>query len=452
MNGRSEAGTDRQSYPQVTAGPEDQPDGERVATWMRPSRYARNWGLGLLFVTGSLNLFDRQIVNILAQDIKADLAISDTELGLLTGTAFALFYSFFGLPLGRLADRVNRVKLIAAALFVWSGFTGLCGFAHNYLTLFVARLGVGIGEAGSQPASTSLIPDFFPEERRVSAMSVLLFGAPVGSFLGFLIGGEISAAWGWRMAFVVAAIPGIILALIMILTMGDPRPRPLVTRGGASAFRSFRSILAESRFRKLVMAGVCGSFLAYGSGAWLPVFFIRAHGMTTAQIGWTSALAIGVGGGIGTLCAGLLCDRLRRYWPDIESRLIMAMFAFSVPTILVTILSADVNIGLVAFFLFSLCAYGWLAPTISLIQKSVSNENRALSVAINSALSNILGLGVGMPLVGAASDALTPAYGDMAVGYALAGGMILAAALGLIAHRSLRSQGAGPSIANPARI
>lgn len=413
-----------------------------------PPPSIRNRALGLLFVTGALNLFDRQIVNILAQDIKADLAITDAELGLLTGTAFALFYSFFGVPLGKLADRVDRVKLIAAALVVWSSFTILCGFAHNYLALFLARLGVGIGEAGSQPASTSLIPDYFPSVRRVSAMSLLLVGAPAGSFLGFLIGGQIAATWGWRSAFVVAGIPGILLALVMLATMRDPRPRaqasvlPRVSMGG-----SLRSVLAIRRFSLLAFAMVCSSFLAYASGAWLPAFFMRVHGVDTATIGWMSALAIGVGGGIGTLCGGLLCDRLRRYWPDIESRFVMSTFLLVVPAILVAVLSSNLPASLVAFFVVSLCAYGWLGPTISLIQQSVPSENRALSVATAGALSNIFGLGVGLPLVGAASDALAPRFGDMALGYALLFGICCIAVAGFAAHWLLRPRGKASPVA-----
>ena len=315
----------------------------------------------------------------------------------------------------------------------------LCGFAHNYLHLFLARLGVGIGEAGSQPASTSLIPDFFPEERRVSAMSILLVGAPAGSFLGFLLGGHIASIWGWRAAFVIAGIPGIIIALVMALTMRDPRPRPAArTHDDGSMLQAFKAIMAGGRFRALALAMTCSSFLAYGSGAWLPAFFIRAHGMTMSEIGWTSALAIGVGGGIGTACGGLLCDRLRRFWPDIESRLVMVTFVVAIPTIFVAVLSPDRTIGLVAFFIFSLCAYGWLGPTITLIQKSVSNEQRALSVATAGAFSNIFGLGVGLPLIGAASDAMTPHFGSLAVGYALVIGVCVMALVGLVAHWSIR--------------
>ena len=188
----------------------------------RPTLRTRNWTLALLFAAGALNIFDRQIVNILAQAIKVDLSISDAQLGLLTGTAFGLFYSVLGIPLGRLADRVDRVKLIAAAMAVWSVFTALSGVAANFTQLFVTRLGVGVGEAGSQPASTALVADLFAENRRASALSLLLVSTPVGSFLGLLLGGYVGTLWGWRAAFLVAGIPGVILALVMIVTSRDP--------------------------------------------------------------------------------------------------------------------------------------------------------------------------------------------------------------------------------------
>ncbi len=201
--------------------------GERVVT----TDGKRYWSLALLFAAGVLNLFDRQIVNILGQDIKTELGLSDVQLGLLAGTAFGIFYGILGIPLGRLADRVDRVKLIAGVLVIWSGFTVLCGFAGSFLQLFVTRMGVGVGEAGSQPASTALIPDMFAAERRTSALALLLVSAPVGSFLGLLVGGFVGATWGWRTAFVMSGMPGFALAIVMVTTMRDPRAA--VVRGMA---------------------------------------------------------------------------------------------------------------------------------------------------------------------------------------------------------------------------
>jgi predicted MFS family arabinose efflux permease len=415
------------------------------------TRRSRYWSLALLFVAGALNLFDRQIVNILAQDIKTDLHISDARLGLLTGTAFGIFYSVLGIPLGRLADRVDRVKLIAAALALWSGFTALCGVAGSFAQLFVTRMGVGVGEAGSQPASTALIPDLFPEERRTSAMSVLLVGAPVGSFLGLLVGGYTGSIWGWRAAFVVAGIPGLILAILMRLTMRDPKSSDAARRErhGPALLPTLRALASAPRFRWLAAAVTCSTFLIYASGAWLPALFIRVHGMTTARVGEFSAIAVGVGGALGALGSGVICDLLRKHVRDVESKVLLLVLALSIPTILATVLSANRSIALVSMFLFNICAYAWLGPTVTLIQNAATPKSRALAIAVCTSIASILSLGCGLPLVGAISDALTPKQGTGAIRYALAITVAAVALGGMFSHwRALRSPGNLASKAN----
>lgn len=407
----------------------------------------RNWSLALLFVAGVLNLFDRQIINILAQDIKTELAISDAQLGLLTGTAFGVFYALLGLPLGRVADRVDRVRLIAACLALWSGFTALCGAAGSFMSLFLARMGVGVGEAGSQPASTALIPDLFPEARSNSAMSILLVGAPVGSFLGLLVGGYLGAHWGWRSAFVVAGIPGFILGGLMLLTMRDPRSR--WARGASPSTAGFgqtvRMLAGRPRFRWLVMALACSTFLIYASGAWLPPFFIRVHGMTTAQTGWFAAIAVGFGGGLGALGSGIVCDALRTRIRHVESKMMLLMIGLSIPTLLGTLFSANRPVALVWMFLFNICAYGWLGPTSRLVQNAATPDSRALAIAVCGTIGSILSLGLGLPLIGAMSDAMTPHFGPAAIRYALPIGVTAAALGALCAHwRALRLQEAAP--------
>nr|WP_217895233.1 MFS transporter [Sphingomonas sp. CDS-1] len=393
---------------------------------------ATNWSLTLLFCGAALNLFDRQIINILAQDIKVDLAISDTQLGLLTGTAFGIFYALFGLPLGRLADRVNRVKLIATTVTIWSGFTILCGAASSFAQLFAARIGVGIGEAGSQPASTSLIPDLFPEHKRVSAMSILLMGGSAGSFLGLLLGGFTAAAWGWRVAFVVAGLPGILLALVMLTTMRDPRSAapakphvPLRTSVG--------SILGSRRFRWLTIGLLCSSFAVYAASAWLPPFFIRTHGLDVKRVGGLAAVSIGLGGAIGTLGSGILCDRLRHRFPAVESRLAMLSLGLSLPLLLATIFATSLPMALAAWFLFNVVAFAFQAPCLTLVQRAVPDSERALAIASAGAVAMVVSQGAGLPLVGLVSDALA-SWGPGAVGYALALWLAAAAVIGIGAH------------------
>lgn len=392
----------------------------------------RKLALALLFTAGALNIFDRQIVNILAQDIKHDLAITDAQLGLLTGTAFGVFYSILGIPLGRLADRIDRIKLIAAALVFWSGFTALCGSAATFTQLFLLRMGVGVGEAGSQPASAALIADLFAEDRRTAAMSALLIGAPVGGFLALSIGGYVASTWGWRAAFLIAGIPGLILSVLMLATLRDPRRTHAgaVRMSSASIFAALREFAANPRFGWTIAAMACFTFLVYASGAWLPVFFIRVYGMTTARIGAFSAVAVGLGGALGALGSGIACDALRVRIQDVESKLLTIALCLAVPTALGTVLGANLAIAFSAMFLLNICIYAWLGPLVTLVQNEAPPDSRALAVAIGMAFSNVLSLGVGLPLVGLMSDALGPGYGAPAVGYALAIAIVAAAIIG----------------------
>lgn len=396
----------------------------------------RNWALTLLFLTGVLNIFDRQIINILAQDIKTDLSISDTQLGLLTGTAFGIFYSLLGIPLGRLADRVDRIKLIAGALTLWSLFTGLCGAAAGFVQLFFMRMGVGVGEAASQPASTALIPDLFAEERRTSAMSVLLMSAPAGAFLGLLAGGYVGSLWGWRMAFVVAAIPGFVLAVVMVLTMRDPRSSaPVAQRAPPPPLgATIRVLLQNRRFVWLALALICVSFFAYAPAAWLPPMFIRVHGMTTAQVGLYSAIAVGVGGVGGTLGSGLVCDWLRSRIDQVELKVLASILLVTVTSLLVITLSTSGDAALGGLFVFYLGAYSFLGPIVSLILKEAGPQSRALAMGMCVSISNVINLGVAMPLVGALSDAFAPAHGAHSIRFALAIVGATAGFIGLFAY------------------
>lgn len=396
----------------------------------------RNWALALLFLTGVLNIFDRQIINILAQDIKNDLSISDTQLGLLTGTAFGLFYSVLGIPLGRLADRVDRIKLIAGALTLWSLFTGLCGVAGSFVQLFFTRMGVGVGEAASQPASTALIPDLFSEERRTSAMSVLLMSAPAGAFLGLLAGGYIGALWGWRTAFVVAAMPGFILAVLMILTTRDPRSAvPAAQRAPVAPMgATIRLLLQNRRFVWLAVGLICVSFFPYGPAAWLPPMFMRVYEMTTAQVGMYSAIAVGLGGVGGTLGSGLVCDWLRTRIDEVELKVLAFILTLTVAALLVTTLSTSRDAALGGLFVFYLGAFSFLGPIVSLILKEATPQSRSLVAGMCVSISNIINLGVAMPLVGAISDVLAPAHGPHSIRFALAMVGTVAGLIGLFAY------------------
>ncbi|MFC3052860.1 spinster family MFS transporter [Kordiimonas pumila] len=392
---------------------------------------SRNWALFLLFSVSVLNLFDRHVINILAQDIKTDLDITDTELGLLTGTAFGIFYSILGIPLGRLADRVNRVRLISAALMLWSCFTALSGFAVNFTQLFLARMGVGVGEAGSHPASTTLVPDFFPEKTRGTAMSILLLGAPIGSFLGMFLGGMAGAAWGWRAAFIAAGIPGIILAVIILLTLRDPRAVSGTRPEPPSLKASLLVLWQTQHLRFLAVFLACATFTVYAGGAWLPAFFIRVHGIATAEIGIYTGFAIGLGGGIGVLGGGFICDYFRAKVKYVEFKVLFGATILCIPCLLVTLFTAHFMLAVVAMFAFNICVFAYLSPAVTLIQREAPAEVRALAVAISVSIANISSLTFGLPFVGFMSDKFAPTVGVFSIAYALSVSILLVTFFGL---------------------
>lgn len=382
--------------------------------------------LTLLALLYTLNFLDRQVINILAESIKRDLGISDTELGLLTGTAFGIFYSVLGVPIGRLADRWNRVNVISVSLFLWSLLTALSGLAQSYVQLFLLRLGVGVGEAGGSPPAQSLISDYFPYSRRATAMAVFTLGVPLGSFLGFLIGGIVDDLWGWRVAFFVAGAPGLILVLLIKFTLREP-PRGAadgVPPGRASELPPLKATLAglfERRsYIRLVLGGTFGILMVYISGAWLPAFFIRVHGMTAGEIGMWMALGVGLGGAIGSIGGGWLSDHLRQRFPRPEIAILAVSTALTCPLLLLTVLSEALPLALTGLFLLNLFAFVWIGPTSATIQRVVPIRSRSLAVGIQLSVANILSLTFGPPAVGYLSDLFAAQYGSESLRYALA--------------------------------
>jgi MFS family permease len=388
--------------------------------------------LTLLALLYTLNFLDRQVINILAESIKRDLAISDTELGLLTGTAFGIFYSVLGVPIARLADRWSRVGIISFSLFLWSLLTAASGFAQNYAQLFLMRLGVGIGEAGGSPPAQSLISDYFPYSRRATAMAIFTLGVPLGSFFGFLIGGIVDDLWGWRVAFFVAGAPGLILVLLIKFTLKEP------VRGQADGVPAdaqgelpplgptLRGLFARKSYFRLLMGGTFGILIVYISGAWLPSFFIRVHGMTAGEIGAWLALSVGLGGAIGSISGGWLSDRLRQRYARPEIPILAISTALTCPLLLLTVLSPELPLALTGLFLLNLFAFVWIGPTSATIQRVVPIRSRALAVGIQLSVANIISLTFGPPGIGYISDLLRPEYGAESIRYALAIGSFAA--------------------------
>ena len=393
------------------------------------------WTLLFVYI---FNFLDRQIVTILAEPIKQELGLSDTQLGLLTGLAFALFYATLGIPIARYADRPtsNRVGLISAALVVWSGMTAICGLAQNFTQLLLARVGVGVGEAGCTPAAHSLISDAVPISRRASAIAFYGLGIPIGSLLGLIIGGFLADTVGWRRAFMVVGAPGLLLAAFVWFALRDPRFGSVATALRAtaapvaqmSAREALKEIFSSRAFLYLSLAGGFVAFLGYGKAVWAVIFFIRTHGLSPGETGLALGGVLGIAGLLGTWSGGWLADRFGR----VNRRHMLTAPAIGkavAAPILFMAYSADdwrVALGLLVVPTFLNALY--YGPTYALAQQLVSPQARATATAVMMFAQNLIGLGLGPLFFGMMSDYFRQLAGDECVRGVLFG----AAWLGLV--------------------
>ena len=394
--------------------------------------------LWLLLVVYIFNFIDRQIVNILAEPIARDLDLSDTQIGLMTGIAFALLYTVLGLPIARYSDRptTNRIGLISVSLAVWSTMTALCGLAQNFYQLLLARVGVGVGEAGCTPAAHSLIADIVPKERRASALAFYALGIPIGTLLGMLIGGQLADRLGWREAFMVVGLPGIVLAVILMLVLRDPRRGAAMIAARAAATpprvlsnrEALRAILSSRAFVLLLVAGTAASFLSYGKTTWTTIFFQRTHGMTPGEVGFWFGLWGGAAGIAGTILGGWLADR---YGAKNRRHVMTAPaigMALAAPIAFAAYFATDWRLSLALLMLPTLLNSLYYGPTYSSVQGLVRPEARAMATAILLFCQNLIGLGLGPLFFGMLSDGIKPYAGEDSVRWVLYG----AAFLGLI--------------------
>lgn len=384
----------------------------------------RTYVLYTLVVVYIFNFLDRQIVTILAEPIKNDLGLNDTQIGLMTGLAFALFYTVLGIPIARLADRASRVNIISIALVVWSGMTAVCGMAQNFGQMLAARIGVGVGEAGCSPPAHSLIADYFPPEQRASALSIYALGIPLGSILGLLAGGWIAEFWGWRVAFFAVGLPGVLLAIVVKMTLLEPirgMSDPAAIRGAAQPplGETLSTLLRNRTMMHIAMGGALTSFVGYGLGQWLPAYFIRIHEMGIAETATYFGLVLGVASAIGTFIGGNLADRLAQRDERYYAWLPAAGVLFAFPFYLAAMMSNQPYIAIAILVLPSLLNSLWLGPAFGTIQNLAPQNMRALASAILLFILNIIGLGLGPFLVGVLSDLLEPSYGIQSLRYAI---------------------------------
>jgi MFS family permease len=380
----------------------------------------RIWVLAILLIVYTFNFIDRQILGILAPAIKADLGLSDTQLGLMGGLAFALFYTGLGIPIGWLADRWSRTWIITIALALWSGFTALCGFAGSFTQLFLCRMGVGFGEAGGVAPSYSLISDYFPPKARARALAAYSFGIPVGGALGVLFGGLIASAINWRTAFIVVGLMGVLLVPLLRLTVKEP-PRP--TTKPAAFGKALAGLAAKPTFWLISTGAACSSIVGYGLAFWLPSFFLRSFHMSLAQ---TSLLYAGLqlfGGVFGIWAGGAVADRLSRHGKKVYVLAPACAFVLTIPFFGAAVLSTNPWMA----FLLSLppqaLSLVWLGPVIAAVQHLSPATGRTTASAAFLFINNLIGIGCGTLFFGVISDALTARFGTEALRYAIICGL-----------------------------
>ena len=382
------------------------------------------YALGLLCVVYVVNFVDRQVLSILLQSIKNDLGLSDLQLGLLSGTAFGLFYATLGVPIARLADRFSRKGVIAISLALWSVMTALCGTAAGFVGLLLYRIGVGVGEAGGSPPAHSMISDYFPPEKRATALGIFSLGVPLGILVGFLSGGWLDETLGWRTAFVVVGLPGVLLALVVALTLREP-PRGLSEGLQADAGQPMtageviRFMWRARSFRHLSLGSALYAFVGYSLTNWAPSFLSRSHGMDQGEIGTALALIIGIGGGIGIYLGGVIADRWARTNPLARLRVPLWAQLLSFPFGLFIYTTDDTVLALALLTVPAFLGLMYQGPAFAVTQSLATPKMRATAAAVLLFVINIIGMGLGPPVTGAISDALEPSFGNDSLRYAL---------------------------------
>ncbi|MFN2328720.1 MAG: spinster family MFS transporter [Chromatocurvus sp.] len=386
----------------------------------------RRYVLAILVIAYTFNFIDRQILGILVEPIRLELGVGDTAMGLLTGLAFAVFYTLMGIPIARYADRANRRNLIAAAVGIWSLFTAAQGLAQNYWQLLAYRIGVGVGEAGCSPPAHSMLSDYYPANQRATALGVYSLGIPVGILFGFFVGGWMNEWFGWRAAFLVVGIPGVVLALVIRFTVREPHRGMSEQRSTADPHAQqpaigavCRYLLGRRSFIHMALGGGISAFVGYGLISWSAAFLARSHGLSSGEIGTWLGLIFGIPGGIGIVLGGRLAD----YFGERDQRwylwVVAVALLIAVPTGVGFFLSDSVNVALVFLIIPVILGNFYQATTFAQTQTLVGLRMRSVAAAILLFVINIVGLAFGPSVVGMLSDLLAPHYGVESLRWAL---------------------------------
>jgi MFS family permease len=425
----------------------------------------RSYVLAVLVIVYTFNFIDRQIVGILAVPIKAELGLSDSQLGLMGGLAFALFYTFLGIPIARLADRVSRTGIMTAALALWSLMTAMCGLTHTFAQLFMARVGVGVGEAGGVAPAYSLICDYFPTKERARALSVYSFGIPVGAAVGIVLGGFITSLMSWRMAFFIVGLAGLLLTPLLKFTVREPErgaldPPRAANRSavggvenaaagaaagaavvGAPSLLDVIAVLArKGSFWGLSLGAACASMMGYGLFFWAPSFLVRSFHLSLLQASLSFGALVLVGGLIGIWCGGVLTDRYGEKRRSMYAFIPAIAFVATVPFYLAGVLTTTLWISFAVLLVPTALGLVWLGPVLAAVQHLVPGNMRATASALFLFINNLIGIGLGTALIGMVSDLMRVRFGAESLRYAILAGTgfyLVAAALLFFAGRRL---------------
>jgi len=398
-------------------------EGDVAASTASPPLAGHRTTLTLLVLAYTLSMCDRMILSILFPDIKAEFGLSDTQLGLLGGLSFALFYATMGLPIARLADKYSRKRIIIVSLVIFSVMTAVSGLAAGFISLLLLRIGVGVGEAGVNPASHSILADYFPPKRRGFAMATLMLGGSFGMILGFVGGGVIAEIYGWRIALVSVGVPGLLLAFFMARLLREPARGTFETQAPQPSppiLTTAAVLWANPAMRHMMAGGVIAGLMSYGLTQWLPTFFMRAHELSQSEAGMMIAGVFGITGAIGALVVGKFFDRLsvRGFQYGLW---MLAMVPFvSIPLFIMGLFADNLTMAIALFIIPGFFANSFMGPSLAMVQTLSPVHMRAVSSAIMMLCLNLIGLGLGPLLVGVLSDLLSTVYGEGSLGVALA--------------------------------
>lgn len=398
----------------------------------------RNYALALLLLAYIFNFVDRQIVGVLAIAIKADLHLTDTQLGLLGGLAFAIFYTSLGIPIALLADRWSRVKILSLALALWSGFTAICGLAQNFWQLFFARMGVGVGEAGGVAPAYSLIADYFPEGRRARALAIFACGIPIGSALGVVAGGWLAAHIDWRTAFLLVGFAGLPLALLIRMTVVEPA-RATAGTEPPRLIEVLRILAPKPSFWFLSFGSAFAAVPLYGLMFWLPSLLRRSYGLELLNLSLYYGSIILVGGIAGLWLGGAIGDRLASR-PQSHGYIPAITVLLAGPAYAIAIFAPNLTLGWFLLVIPQALSIIYVGPVVAAIQQVAPAHVRATASAIYLFIGNLIGYGIGTVFFGFLSDMMSVSHGTESLRYAILYGLgfyLLSAAAMTLAGRNL---------------